>query len=161
MQKAIKIILSMLLAGVFLLSFTGLRLLLHHCMSCDSYEIQLFSNVEKCCPASEVTANLESSCCMAEPDSQGCCSNHQDAGKENSHEACCEDKVVYIQKDFEFVNGTHQPRLEQPVMAHFGFFNHLIESAPLKTIIKPDYIEPPPKYVGKQFVLFSHQIKIG
>jgi len=42
MQNFIKHILTWVLAGIFLVSFTGLRLLIHHCMACESSEVYLF-----------------------------------------------------------------------------------------------------------------------
>jgi hypothetical protein len=164
MRKSIKIITSLLLAGVFLLSFTGLRLLLHHCMGCDTYEMHLFSKVDPCCATSDQTASTANYSCSAEATAASCCNLPAESSKGVSCENCCDDQVVYIKNKYEFVSGKTQLRVELPVLAHFGFFNHPIGSAPVQIISfsSSNHNEPPPpKLAGKSFVLFSHQIKIG
>ena len=156
MQNFLKHILTWVLAGIFLVSFTGLRLLIHHCMACESSDIYLFAQVDDCCEHHNHEHNSENTCSLNSDGSVSCC-----ADKDSQCENCCENEVVYIMNDYEVLVERQQFKVEPfefevaSILLNDLYENHRREN---KQGFSDSFI-PPPKWVGKDFILFSHQLK--
>ena len=154
MKKIITISFSLLLAATFLMSYTGLRLLIHHCMSCESTGLAVFSQQQSCC----LEQDEEATVCDISSTSASCCIPAEGEACEN----CCSEEVVYLKKDFEFSKDRQQPRIESVPVDVFAdlFGNEIIHSVTSNQVVSFNNTDPPPKLTGKAFVLFSHQLKI-
>ncbi len=159
MGKVFKNVLLIILGAIFLLSFTGLRLLLHSCMGCSISEMHLFTLDENCCIGSEQTLAADYSCCAA-AEAISCCS---DALPDPDCSNCCEDELVYLINDYELLNSKSEIHIRTQLLAHLVGLSELMNYAPSQSsaLLSANYYPPPPAYVGRAFVLFSHQIKIG
>jgi hypothetical protein len=158
MQNILKHILSWTLAAIFLVSFTGLRLLIHHCMACESSDIYLFAQVDDCCEHHSHNHNRQNTCELPADETASCCS----ASDSQSHcENCCKDEIVYLVNEYDVSLERHQNKVI-PVEFDLVFIslNELcgFDSSEYKFTPHNNFI-PPPKWVGKDFILFSHQLK--
>ena len=158
MQNILKHILSWTLAAIFLVSFTGLRLLIHHCMACESSNIYLFAQVDGCCEHHSQNHNQQNTCQLPLDEAASCCS----AGNSQSHcENCCKDEIVYLVNEYD-VSLERQQNKIVPVEFELVFIslNELcgFDSSEYKFTPHNNFI-PPPKWVGKDFILYSHQLK--
>lgn len=152
MQKFVKYVMSMVLASLFLVSFTGIRLLMHHCLACDSSALYLFADVSDCCAQDSCSINTDSinSCCTTE-DTHFQCEN------------CCEDEVLYVKNDYEISKDRQIGRL-QPVLV--GSPELTLSSQIIQPVFADESsslfsnTDPPPRKVAREFVLFAHQLKI-
>lgn len=155
-KKIITISLSLLLATTFLMSYTGMRLLIHHCMSCDTTGLAMFSQQQSCCLDAQQDDGMI--LCDITTASASCCTASEDSACEN----CCSEEVVYLKKDFEFSNDRQQPRIEAvPVDVTADLFgDEILHSDQSNQVVSFNNTDPPPKLTGKAFVLFGHQLKI-
>lgn len=160
MGKFFRNVLLISLGSVFLLSFTGLRLLLHSCMGCSTSEMHMFAVDDNCCNTREQNLAADYSCCLAIAETISCCS---DPLTEADSSNCCEDKVVYLINDYELLNKKSEIHIGPQVAAHHVWHTELMNcaSAQAQASLPVNYYLPPPTYVGREFILYSHQIKIG
>lgn len=158
MRIVVKYILSFVLASLFLVSFTGLRLLIHHCMACETTDYYLFAQVEDCCDTHH--QNHAAACSLPDDAHSNCCAENSE-NNQDSCQNCCQDEVVYLIKEYEVSHDRQQIRIEPLVV------DALLPVWTEKTTIteEPSHLAapnfPPPMLVGKSFVLFTHQIKTG
>lgn len=153
----------MILATFFLVSFTGIRLLIHHCMACETTDISLISYSEDCCEHHEQhhsKGEHAKTCAIPQDDNTTCCAQSGQCGMD---ENCCKDEVIYLAKDYELSHDRQTIRVEAVMVAIHADLNFLSLFNNLeKEFFTPhNYAEPPPRNVGKDFILFTHQIKIG
>lgn len=160
MYRILRSILSLLLAATFLVSFTGVRLLVHQCMGCETSEIVFAGEAVSCCASSQADLHLlqqaegNSSCC-AIPGSKSC--------SIPGESACCDIEVVYLKGDFQIA--------KRMITDHTEFLSlddltspstNVFDMGIVKTsLVGFSYIDPPPRMVGKAFVFFAHHIKIA
>jgi hypothetical protein len=155
MHKLSKNILSLLLVGMFVLSLTGLRMFVHHCSGCDVSRVSFFAPAGDCCDADplaicSIDPEMPSSCCETPPEGTGC-------------DDCCHDEVHYLTNDYELTYNRHQTNIEPQilfiiaVLLHEGFDYPDIQKIPS---VVNEFSDPPPGFTGKDFIIYSHQIKI-
>ncbi len=159
MGKLFRNVLLIFLGAVFLLSFTGLRLLLHSCMGCSTSEMHLFAVDEGCCAAFEQDLAVDF-LCSVDTKTISCCS---DVMPEADCSNCCEDKVVYLINDYELLNKKSEVHIGSQLLVRIIANAELMNFDPrqIHASFPVNYYPPPPAYVGRDFILFSHQIKIG
>jgi hypothetical protein len=158
MRKSGFKIFSLLLASVFLLSFTGLRLLSHYCNGCETEDISLFTEIHTC---STHHAQQESvHCCEMEIPKDTCCIENQPIPCSN----CCSEQVIYVKHKYEVVTYSEQLRL-LPVEVNFPsiIYQHLwgMEDTDDEVSFGIYSAQPPLRIVGKEFVVYSHQLKLS
>jgi hypothetical protein len=156
MKKAIKNIMSIILAGLFLITFAGVRLLLHQCMKCESTDLAVLTSSSSCCQQASAEDALMASCCTIDFSAAACCTDQS--------ENCCQDEVVFLKNDYELVNEKQQSRIEPHVSASlilaFSLFDIIADDSDNLSFLNYNQ-EKPPLRAGRDFVIFSHQIKIG
>ncbi|MFW5707852.1 MAG: hypothetical protein ACOCX0_02160 [Bacteroidota bacterium] len=159
MKKITTTILSLLLATTFLLSFAGIRLLLHHCVACETTDVNLFVQNADCCTHSNGSAS-DASCELPAEGTASCCASQT---SEEQCDNCCEDEIVYLKNDYELNKERNQVKVEpvalQLELSPINLLQQTVETTDEPAFV--NYIPPPPSYVGKAFVLFTRQIKIG
>lgn len=160
MQKFVKHILALIMASLFLVSFTGVRLLIHHCMACDTSAMYVFAEAKSCCE-DPTTHNVEHTACAINANEQSsCCS---EVITENSCDNCCNNEVVYVKNDYEVSHERQVPRVE-PVLVNAEIITYSLFSLHFnvqeENYLFPSTVDPPPRKVARDFVIFSHQLKI-
>lgn len=158
MQKFIKYILIWTLAGIFLVSFTGLRLLIHECIACESSGVYLFSQINDCCDHNNENQSSDSTCKLPVNETSSCCSVND---TESQCENCCKNEPVYVKNEYD-VSPSRQHIKIHPVefeVASIALHDlYGFNSREYKFLYRNIFI-PPPKLVGKDFILYSHQLK--
>jgi len=156
MYKLSRNILSLLLGGIFVLSLSGLRMFVHYCSGCDVTGVYLFVPDKSCCDSDvhsatcQIAQDAPAACCELPVEGEGCGD-------------CCHDEVIYLLNDYELTYDRSQSRIEPQsnkifalqVYEYFPSFN-VQKFSP--TLV--EFTDPPPRYAGRNFVIFSHQIKI-
>jgi len=160
-----KHIISYLLASMFLVSFTGMRLLIHHCMACDTKDLALLGwHLED--PEAMHRDHAEGGTCQIPHDAtEGvtCCDTHDNHGDHGCGD-CCQSEVHYLRAEFKVTPDKHEPPIE-PVQ--LTLHPRIMEAAwfvPEKpaSLIMPVFNErPPPRLTGRDFVIYAHHLKIS
>ena len=156
------------LAAFFLVSFTGFRLLVHHCLSCDTTDVFLAQMPQgsDCCHGlhdngshlhCEVESNGESSCCPAP------------AGMPDAEDGIfllsylgCETDIHYLKHEYRITTEHTQERIS-PVELSVNWLQSTDHVNDIHgfTLLNSSFVNhPPPVPVGKDFVVFAHQLKI-
>jgi hypothetical protein len=164
MQKNFTKILSLILLATFLVSFTGLRIQMHECATCNSREISFFGEAQSCCSSSENASSDEGSCALPLADNATSCCDIPE--EETAHApGCCTDEVLYVFNDYEFAKEKQHQRVEPLVITCVALLANSFDASDLsvqKQLINPGDDSPPPlNKAGKDFVLFTHQLKIS
>lgn len=156
MRKSGIKIFSLLLASVFLLSFTGLRLLSHYCTGCQTEDVSLFTEMQSCCSNHQHEESMQ---CDLEMAVDTCCTEDQPVPCSN----CCSEQVIYVKHKYEVVTYSEQLRL-LPVMITIPVFVYHHLSAQKVTGDELSFglfsAQPPSRIVGKEFLVYSHQLKL-
>ncbi len=152
MKKWFRHIIAILLAFMFLVSFTGIRMLIHHCLSCDTTEYAFALQAEDCCGG--IHHHHEAACCEVADDMEGACDM-----QESNH--CCETEIQYLKNEYQVAQERLLPKVLPVEMAALplDFSNLQPEPSVLKSTGNITFIPPPPKLTGRDFVLFTHQLK--
>ncbi len=152
MRKWFRHIVAMLLAFMFLVSFTGIRMLIHHCMSCETTEYAFAINAEDCCGG--IHHHHEAACSHEPSDEHGAC------GLADTHD-CCETEIQYLKNDYQIAQERLVPKVVPVEMVATpldlsGFWTE----PPVLTPIDINTLDsPPPKFTGRDFILFTNQLK--
>ncbi len=158
---------SFSLAAIFLLSFTGVRMLMHHCLSCEVTDVALMGFGGGNPEALHNFHVASSSVCNIDDDWQDvdhtCCSHAPDEHTEACH-GCCQSEVRYLKNDYQISQERSPSRVEpvaQPAINELRavvspLMQHLAFSPPGNL----DDEAPPPNPTGRDFVIFAHQLKI-
>ncbi len=186
MKKVLTHILALVLASIFLVSFTGIRLLIHHCLSCDTTDIALMGlgvdattsmhqrhAREATChivPGEDTTASCELPVCgtdfplvaklSLEAVPGSCCDTGHDGYAYCGD--CCQTEVHYLKTEYEVPREKVENRI-QPVQLALAITTlfHVVDQpdTPLALHrITPD--RAPPKPVGRDFVIYAQHLKI-
>lgn len=164
MKKIITRILSLILLATFLVSFAGLRIQMHECATCNTREISFFGEAQSCCSSSENASSDEGSCAFPSANNAASCCGIPD--EETAHTSgCCTDEVLYVFNDYEFAKEKQHQRVEPLVITCVALLANSFDASDLsvqKQFTNPgDDSPPPPNKAGRDFVLFSHQLKIS
>ncbi len=158
-------LMALVLASLFLVSFTGISLLIHHCLACDTTDIALpWVSADEACAMHE--RHTETASCHlpagAGHDSE-CCDIplHED---NSSCGSCCESEVRYLKTDYEVAHEKTVLRVlpvETTMLTHHeNVVEDVVAGPPTSGLfIRSD--RPPPKPVGRAFVIYSHQLRIA
>ena len=152
------------IALVFLLSFTGVRLLIHHCLSCETTEMSILGisledgsgmhrdHAEQChIPGHGEDSDIGTGCCDTQENESSCGD-------------CCESEVQYLNNDTRVPYERAEIKVV-PVEFELSFTSLLktgtdeITPASLTLYQRPD--RAPPRLSGRDFVIYSHSLKIS
>ena len=159
-MKLMNKIFSVTLAGLFLLSFTGVGLFQHHCMACEITEYYLAVNSGQVehhhnDEGHSCYDETENSCKEKDDDIHGC-------GIFKSDTKHCKTEFEYLKQDYDGfqIHGGVSNLTPNPIV----FSDEIIENnfcysdfIAGKTL--QDYIDPPPKLVAKEFIIFTNRLK--
>lgn len=162
MKRILTHSLAFMLAGMFLISFSGMRFILHHCLSCETVDFLIAGRAVDFCedphschfPGTNHAheAMPGSACCtLGDPHAAGCA-----LGVE-----CCITEDVTMEPPEVVVQ--ERPAYQiQPVTLLLAFVTEgglffLDET----TTVGEDatWADPPWKPSGREFIIFSHQLK--
>lgn len=149
-----------LLATMFLLSFTGIRMLIHHCLSCNTTDVAIFTFATDEC---SIHKHHDEAVCHfpVTGESLSVCCEEEHNPEEDACGNCCKTEVHYLKNDYQVSQDRNEQRIEPVVVA-------------VLTSLYVDYIEKPtsgkqhnhftntdpPKPVGRDFLIFANQLKI-
>ncbi len=157
-------ILALSLAGMFLLSFTGIRMLIHHCLSCETTDIALFAFAENDFDHMHHEHASTMSCHVNFEDESeiNCC----DANAEHHATTCsdcCKTEVHYLKNEYQVSQERNEQRLEPALLAVLlpliNLQDHKLN--PAVHLYAQSCNTDPPKPVGREFLIFAHQLKIA
>ncbi len=172
-----KHIISYLLASMFLVSFTGMRLLIHHCMACDTKDVALLglhaenpdamhrdhADGGTCAiPMDDAEA---ASCQIPLDDSKdaSCCDSHGTTGSHGCGD-CCRSEVRYLRAEFEVTPDKHAPRLAPVLITLLPTLMQAERVVPEESLTLPMPVvdeRPPPRLTGRDFVIYAHHLKVS
>ncbi len=165
MKKLATNTLALTLATIFLMSFTGVRLLIHHCLGCDTTDIALFSLVTDDCNSLHHKHTEAATCHISFDDDghTGCCPGYDADNPAHSCENCCKTETHYLKNDYEMQSERNEKRIEAPVLAVLLHFvtPYILEEIPSKTSLQHYPETEPPTPVGRDFVIFAQRLKIA
>ena len=150
------------LAAIFLMSFTGVRLLIHHCLGCDTTDIALFSLATDDLHqkhAEAATCHID----FGDEGHSGCCPVDHSDDHEQSCKNCCKTEIHYLKNDYEMQAERNEKRIEAPVLAVLFHFVSPIITNELSSKLSEQYFTDsgPPKLVGRDFVIYAQHLKIA
>ncbi len=165
MKKLATNILAFTLATIFLMSFTGVRLLIHHCLGCDTTDITLFSLAAEDCNSMH-HKHTEATTCHISFDGDGhtgCCPGDDNDDPANSCQNCCKTEVHYLKKDYDMQPERNEKRIEAPVLAVLFHFvaPYIPEELPSNLSQQNHTDTEPPTPVGRDFVIYAQHLKIA
>ena len=152
------------LAAIFLMSFTGIRMLIHHCLSCDTTDVFLFANAGRSCD--DIHHNHhENAVCHIDihaDEPLSCCAGDD----EHDHDSCvncCKTEIHYLVNEYEVYQERSEQRIEPVVLAVFLNLFLSIDDDDITAVSSPFFNDnpDPPKPVGRDFVIYAHQLKIS
>ncbi len=155
MKKTVNFILATILAFNILLSFAGVNLLIHNCHHCNSTEFFVFFEPDHDCCENHHNSNHkkdQSECCtlpIEANSSEGLCDN------------CCSTETEYVKADYK---ASVEKNITKIWVATTPIASVLIDVCCVDCVkeetAKFYYDKPPHKPTGKDFVIFSHNLKI-
>ncbi len=156
MHKIFRNILALILAFNFLASTAGVRLLVHYCFHCEVTEYNVFSDPgHDCCDLEHIHEKVNNS-------HNACCTDSH-TNKENQEHCddCCETELKYVKNEYKASHEKSVLKLWVPVAdIPETLISDCCESC-IEEKTFNDYKEPPPEfYSGKDFLIFTHQLKI-
>ncbi len=163
MKKLATNTLALTLATIFLMSFTGVRLLIHHCLGCDTTDIALFSLASD---DSMHHKHAEATTCHVAFDDDGhsgCCPADHGDDHEHGCENCCKTEVHYLKNAYEMQTERNEKRIEAPVLAVLFHFvaPYTPEELPSNLSQQHHTDSGPPTPVGRDFVIYAQHLKIA
>ncbi len=165
MKKIATNILVFSLAGIFLMSFTGVRMLIHHCLSCDTTDVALFSFTGGDCDALH-HKHTESAAChipVSGEDATACCAAKHDDDHDDACGNCCKTEIHYLKNEYQVPQERNEHKIEPVVLAILiPLYLSIDDFEPFNDLaLGQTSNADPPKPVGRDFVIFSHQLKIA
>lgn len=159
MNKHLRTILALFLVFNFIVSYTGVRLLVHYCFHCDVAEYNMFVEPgHNCCDIEHKHHNnddIEATCCSAVGDYD------LNLQHEENCENCCSTQAKYFKNDYQTFKDNAGVRILLPVFAVLPVLKTVCCATCTEEELFSDYIDKPPRILtGKEFVIFTHQLKI-
>ncbi|MDR4988818.1 MAG: hypothetical protein RG741_08295 [Bacteroidales bacterium] len=164
MRSVLKHSLAFLLAFIFLLSFTGVRMLIHHCLSCETTDVAIMAFGSRECDDWHHGEAQQGVCHLPATGNAvtDCCTTHE----HNEGEACgncCKTETHYIKTEYTLTQERNEQRIE-PVVFSVLYTLLLADETVLPAHNNPGsfiHNSDPPRAVGRDFVIFAHQLKIA
>ncbi len=167
MKRLVLQSLALLMASMFLLSFTGIRMLIHHCLACETTTKALIGLAPENCQQFHLDHTGAAACHLPSGFSDGlqsdCCPGDEDV---HGHAcgSCCESEVEYLKNDYQVVQEKQGIRIDPvavapltPMIPVVAVEESVLPGLSLCTATNTD----PPRFVGREFVIFAHQLVIS
>ncbi len=166
MRRFLKHIMAIGLAFMFLVSFTGVRLFMHHCLSCETTEVSVLGISLR--DASKMHREHAESCHLpmagTESDKGGNCCDAADNEEAPVCGDCCESEFQYLKNDTRVPHERAEIRVV-PVEFELAFASFLfVITGDNIPGVDNSYQVPdraPPKLTGRDFVIYSNQLKVS
>ncbi|MBS4014685.1 MAG: hypothetical protein KGZ97_13180 [Bacteroidetes bacterium] len=156
MKKTVNSILSVILALNLLLSFAGVRLLVHNCHHCNSTEYFVFFEPDHDCCGHNHEINIH------KHSKSDCCSTSGDTNNiQQSCDNCCSTDTEYVKADYNASVEKTTTKIWVASIPLVSVLTSVCCTHCVKEISAKDYYDKPPYTpTGKDFIIFSHNIKI-
>lgn len=159
-MKLLNKICAVFLSCIFLVSFAGISLILHHCLECEDTDYYFASHVKQ---IEHHHHNHQE--CAEHCDNDGCghtseTHDHHSCGIFGSENCCCKTEVEYLKSDFESLQASGLDIILKPLC-----LEEKIESKDVccNECISDKLIDfthdPPPKLVSREFIIFTSHLK--
>jgi hypothetical protein len=155
------------LAAIFLLSFTGMRMLIHHCLSCETTDILLFAYSANQCASvhhnhHDHNDNAVCHINLNHDEAIACCEG-DGVLDHNSCENCCKTEFHYLKNDYDVYQERSEQRIEPVVVAVLvNFFVPVVDDELSTGHSFNQYTNTdPPQPVGRDFIIYTHQLKVA
>ena len=166
MKKKFRHLALIFVAGLFLISSTGIYLTIHYCSSEDITGLFLFTPLtgEPC--DHHAHGHDETVCCgnpagnLRGPETDDCCDNTMyDAFKcsmPDEMPECCSNTVLYIAVEDDFVK-TYQPAIQisYNILQSASGLNIMEAAVNSYDLSLAEYIDPPPGLSGRKLTFFN------
>ncbi len=165
MRKHLQLVFSFVMVVLFTVSFTGIRLFVHECASCNTVAVGLLKPLHDCCEKPSGTNHSQCaevkhaeisepiSCCNADSEPQTCHKGN-----------CCSDEIRYIVNETDFTKerpiSNPEPLVLPVLLACFTDIS-LSELSASQISYPLHSNDPPPRLTGKEWIIYSHQLKIS
>lgn len=157
MNKLFQKILSLTLAVIILTTTSGFRIYTHECDCCGSDEISLVQ-IDECCEESDEPMV----CDLSHHQEAACCSTTEQSVHDCEDAQCCEVEADFY-KLHELFEKSKVLTVRLPNLENFPL--QIIDTEPLaekaNTILLDSSKDSPPKIPIRDFVIFSHSLKIA
>ncbi len=163
MKRIAKHIMVFLLSLIFLVSFSGIRLMMHHCFSCETTDITFLGFASEDARSMHQKHREASSCHLPAhgKETHTCCDSH--AHDDAECKDCCESEVHYLKTDYKVSHEKSEIRVAPLELTVLIPVLYPSEDAGLLTAKEyrfyPD--RAPPRPAGRDFIIYSHQLKIA
>jgi hypothetical protein len=158
--KLFQKILALILSLVILIITGGINIYTHHCSCSQVFEISVTAFGDDCCDH-----NDHHSCNIENADAQSCCSS---CDNENSQHVCSIDGCCTYTHDYLKIS----ENFDRTAPLLLKISETEIPADFVTQIYKDDHLEfavlhiannssPPPVFVGKKYVVFTHSLKIA
>jgi len=169
MYKLINNTIAIILSGLFLVSFTGVKFIAHHCFKCQDTDYSFFavaSDSSDCCSHHALHQVPQSNTCCTLSDSEGV-SNY--VIPEIPHctsptQRCCKKEVVYLKNDYEVLTDRQDKRLIPSIIGLLPVLTErsLAPESPTEIILfSKNDLQAPLRLSGKDFIIFTHHFKVS
>jgi hypothetical protein len=161
-NKILQKILAVILSLVIVVSTSGLNLYGHFCGCCQIYEVSVTAFDENCCDE-----KADHVCSTDNINDKPCCDRHEQSSNNEAHQCNIDGCCTLTHEFLKVVENFNRPstilmKVNAPkapaVVFTFEFDNNIQQGEPLRVI---NNSSPPPLFVGKEFVTFTHSFKIA
>ena len=155
-------LLSMLLAGMFLVSFAGMRLLTHHCYTCESTDVIVagFSQDDR---FDDIHHHHHEGNNCQENHSGGnptCCDDFE-KGHDCHCGEDCESEIHYLRAEYDASADRSPEKIVSPEFVLLSVFVVSVQEVEETSFSLPfiSLNDPPPKPAGRDLVILSCRLK--
>ncbi len=160
MPKLFQKILALILSLVILIITSGINIYTHHCSCSQVFEISVTAFSDDCCDH-----NDHHSCNNENADNQSCCSSGDNENPQHvcSLDGCCTYTHDYLKISENFDRPASVLLKISEIEIPADFVSQVFQNVPLEcdVIQIANNSSPPPFFVGKEYVVFTHSLKIA
>ena len=156
-MKLLKKICAVLLAGLFLMSFAGVSLIMHYCFACETADYYFASHTNQIEHHHQEGKDI---CQVNDSKNSSKCHVHHKCGVFSGENCCCRTEVQYLKYEYESTQSNGQEILVQPLC-----LTKTIESKDIccDECVFDEFFEyshdPPPRLVSRDFLIYTSQLK--
>lgn len=162
MKRFATISIAFVLAALVLVSFTGLRLLIHHCFACETTDVVWAAFAPESCEELHTRHKGQDQCTLVghNLESDSCCGLDGTDHLPDCHN-CCDTEHQYVKTDLRVTQDKNDVRilpheLDVKLTGKIDFESAGFSTESGKLLIPS---EPPPVQWGRDFLIFSQQLK--
>ncbi len=142
---------------MFLVTTLGFSINRHHCASCNTSELYLFTHPECCHQKETAHKDTETSCCTEAPE-KTCNINTVSTSKSCHTHSCCFDTAYFFKLSIEYIN-TETPIIRENISEVLPFLYSLItlyQTTGLLSVVGNKINDPPLiRWTGIDFIRYT------